>query len=268
MHEACRYATFVDDFWLLVIREGGTSSMPPGLKFLNTKGAKRGGELVQTAFFFDPSKHGDLVVESLISDLGGHEPPHADDLFAPFYQDASQRVLAFGFINYDKFLVMKEEALLRLIQERKGEDVQWGEWEDHVTWVSPGGRAEGLWVSGPRICCVYSTNSGGPLMDTYDFSQQASVRRTETVEDGKVWRSAPSLTQTLPLRDIITSYGCQDSIAFILVRTSRSSDVGPDPELTEVLYVRGLNIRQGIQWTPGTLCEFHLTGTIQCRVSM
>jgi hypothetical protein len=212
--------------------------MPPGLTFLNTKEATTGGgEILQTTLFFDDDEREDLAMMGLISDLGGHEPSYTDDLFAPFYPDPSQRVLAIDFISYDGVAVMKEETLLSLVQERKGEVLRWGEWGELVTWVLPGRHPDGLWVSGPRLRCVYSTDSGEPLMETYDFSARGPSRQTERVGVGEIQRFAPSVTQNLPvdeIYDIIAAYGCHDSTTFALVNLP---PLKLDPKLTIIFYV-------------------------------
>jgi hypothetical protein len=243
--------------------------VPPGLVFLNTKGTTRdGGEPLRTTFCFDPSNSEDLEIVGLVSDLGGHEPSNADELFAPFYPDASQRLLAVECLFYGYLLVAKAETFLRLVQEREGENLPWGEWKDIMTWVPC--MDSDLWVSGPRLCHVGWTDSGRLWLGTYDFSAQASARRTETVEGGEVRRFATGVPQTLPwwISDIVVSCGCHDSLTFILVKTPRFSDLRPDPKLTEALHARLLRIRRGTRCMCGTLCDFRVTGTIRCRVSM
>src|SRR5258708_1342156 len=119
--------------------------MRPAILFLNTKEIREGGgELVQTTFRLAPFEDEDLVIVGL---LNGHQPSCADDLFTPFYPDPSQRVIAVQFPRYDDGFVIKAETVLRLVQEREGEDLDWEEWKEYVTWVSPKRPMDNLWVS-------------------------------------------------------------------------------------------------------------------------
>jgi len=208
---------FIDDFWLVTPVRGSHS--PLSLRFFNTEQMKtENGKLAQTTFHFDPHQHKDLGIPGLGSDLGGHEPSHEDHLFAPFYPNPSQRVLPLWFSRDDRLLVVKIETLLKLAQERESEDIQWEEWQPHVTWVQRTSQTARFGVSGNRLCCVYSTESGGASMDVYDFGAGASTRHMETAEGGAVWRVTPDITKALPWRvdDILLLYGCHDSLAFVL----------------------------------------------------
>jgi len=219
-NEPYRSVVFVDDFWLVTpFRDESEPLVPLCLSFLNTEQKRTDGKFTQTTFYFDPYLHKDLEIPGIASDLGGHEPSREDDLSAPFYPDPSQRVLVLGFLGNLCLLIVKVEALFELAQEREGEDIQWEEWQTHMTWVQCTRHTTGFGVSGHRLCCRYSTESGGVLMDVYDFGAGASdVRHTETTEGGAVWRVAPDITKALPWRvdDILISYGCHDSIAFLL----------------------------------------------------
>lgn len=203
----------------------------------------------QTVFYFDLPQGNYSVTPELISDPGGHVPPREDELFAPFYPDPSRRILAIVNPGDGALLVTKTETLLRLALERKGEGLWWREWKSHVTWVPPGK----FWISGPRVCRAHWVRPEGtspPVstllnfvpgpemlqagfpsllrMDVYDFSPQASGRNTEIGEDGRVQRTAPSATQTLPLSlwqwtcQVFGLYGCHDSLTFVVVRIPRS----------------------------------------------
>jgi len=60
---------------------------------------KDGEEHVQTTFYL---YHDEFMVEvkpSHFSGSGGHEPSREDVLFAPFYPDPLQRVLAFEVVH-------------------------------------------------------------------------------------------------------------------------------------------------------------------------
>jgi hypothetical protein len=189
---------------------------------LSTKTATTSEEgLAQTTFYFDPSEYREFLRKDLVSDPGGYEPSREDDMFAPFYTDASQRLLVIGRMDSLGPLVMKTEVLLRLARERKGEDLRWGEWKANATRVSCDRGVHQLWVCGPRVLCVYWNDSGQTLMDMHDFSAQASPKYTKSAEDGMAERFKPNITQTLPweMADIIVSYGSHDSITFVLVKT-------------------------------------------------
>ena len=198
--------------------------------FLNTRErATVDRKPVQTTFHFDPSKHDEcawndgLGAVGLVFDLGGDEASCADNLFAPFYPDASQRLLVAESSDHS-LLVMKTETLLRLAQERKNRDLRWGEWEDHATWVTCEAHNLSLWVSGTRLCCVRSTDSGKLWMDVYDFSARASAKYTKTVRGGIIQQPAPSASRSLPwnIRDTIIADGCHNGIVFLVVKVPHS----------------------------------------------
>jgi len=218
--QAYWYMTFVDNFWLMVFFEDRREPLVHlGLTFLNTEQTKKDGEeLTQTTFYSRPFKYRNLLRSRIFTDLGGHEPSCEDDLFAPFYPDPSQRILAFWSQISDHFLVIKVETLLRLAREWEGEDLRSGEWQAHATWVRCTGYASIVWVSGPRLCFVGLTECGGTSIDVYDFSTGASAGCTETAEDGTVWRAAPDVIQALPsnIENIAISCGYHDSLAFVL----------------------------------------------------
>ena len=211
---------FVDDFWIAILLR--SEDELPGFILLNTKQATGDDEAFsQTTFYLDSSQPRDRYL-NFVSNLGGHEPSHDDDLFAPFYPDTSQRVLVIEGSS-DGLLVMKTEALLKLAQERKGEDLQWEEWQSCATWLLPTIPSSTLWLSGPRLCLEHAAEHHGERsMDVFDLSVQASARRTET----EVGCFEPDATQTLPWEtEPVISYGCHDNITFVLVRTTRSSNL-------------------------------------------
>jgi hypothetical protein len=213
-NNACRFATFIDDFWLALVREEDTPLQPAGLTLLNTKEITTdGGEFVQTTFCPNPARGVRLV--GLVSDLGGHEPSRVDARFAPFYPDVSQRVLAIRLSYLEYFLVVKEETLLRLAQERKGENLRWEEWKDHGTPIVTELFIQNLWVSGPRIRYVYPNDSEELYLNTYDFSARASARGTELLDN----------LSEQGIHDLVASCGCEDNIVFVMVKTIRSSEL-------------------------------------------
>lgn len=203
--------------------------MVPRLVLLNTEQTTTDSATpVQTTFHFDPQEHIDLEVMHLHLDLGAYKPSPEEDLLAPFYPDASERVLAVELYEYDFIFVMKTEVLLRLAQERGGADLQWGQWKTHAVRVQPGGRPA-LWVSGPRLFCTYWAGLGGgkTWMDVYDFSVQASARDAgiRVGGDGRVQGDVqwPSVQRCLPWGGsaVHFSNGGHDSIAFLMVNNPR-----------------------------------------------
>ena len=224
---------FVDDFWLMILRGG----VPTRLTFLDTKEARTNGvELVQTTFHFDYTP-GKVKDDFSLTLQGGHEPSCADDLFTPFHPDPSQRVLAVDrMLRCADVLVIKAETVLRLAQERKGEDLPWGEWEDYVTWVQPVCRASAVWISGSRLRCVYpmiyvgaeeedsegnnrNSDDEFPFIEEYDFSVRASSSHMGTLMN-------PNATQELSreISCILGGYGCHDSVVIVVVITLHSSN--------------------------------------------
>ena len=230
MDEACHSMTFVDDFWLALRLKGQSGpGIPPGLAFFNTKQKKVAGEeLAQTTFYLDPSEEDPWGRVDLVSDLGGHVPSHEDGLFAPFYLDPSQRVLGVEFLG--SVIVTKTETLLKLARDREGDCLQWREWQSHVTRIEREGYLNKIWVSGPRLCYAEVTESGETSMDVYDFGARASAVCVESIKDGVAQRFTPSVTQILPwgIDQIINSYGCHDSMTFVLVKTSCFSNLTPN----------------------------------------
>ena len=176
---------------------------------------------MQTTFFFDPSEHKDMTISHLNSEHGGYEPSQEDAQFAPFYPDSSQRVLVVEPMGCVGFYAVKTEALLRLAQERKGEDLQWGEWKAHSTWVFCDLEATSFWVSGPLLFCVAPTQFLQIAMEVYDFSAQAYARCMKMIKDGTAKQFEPSITHTLPWRvdEVAGSYGSHNSITFFLVKS-------------------------------------------------
>ena len=177
-------ATFVDDFWLVLVVDARAPLMLPELVFLDTNQTTiDGGELAQTTFYLDHYQHGNSKAV-FVSDLGGHGPSCEDDTFAPFYPDASHRLLVIEFMGTGCLFVMKTEALLRLAREREGEELQWGEWKAHVTRISTDVDTRKLWVSGPRLCLCTSPNLGKRwwMCTTSARKHLQNTRKRETME--------------------------------------------------------------------------------------
>ena len=186
-------ATFIEDSWLVLLGAEGGPLIPPALSFVGTED---GGEPTLTTFSLDRTEHRPPVFPTLVSDQGVYGPSHPP---APFYPDTSQRVSVVRFPNEDRFLVVGTEALLRLAQERKGEEVHWREWQAHATWVLRESETVPISLSGPRLFCVYLNASEETMMDVYDLSSRAPAMCTEMmIEDGIAKEFVPSITQTLP----------------------------------------------------------------------
>ena len=188
---------------------------------LNTEQTITGNPaLAQTTFHFDPHEHLDVKEICLYLDQGGYKPSPEEDLITPFYQDASQRVIATGFHECDSVFVMKTEVLLRLARERRGMGLEWEQWKSHAVEIQPGCCVD-LWVSGPRLFCISrgGRDDGEASMGVYDFSAQASAwcMQTVTDEDGR----PNSQIYGLPWDGsaIYLSNGGHDSIAVLMVST-------------------------------------------------
>ena len=177
-----RSVKFVDDRWLALVHTSRTPGIPPSLVLLNTDQTMTDDPtLAQTTFHFDPDHSGANVVQ-LNLDEGGHEPSLEESSFAPFYQAASQRMLAIDLRRCNLVFVVKIDALLRLAEEWGGTDLQWGQWKVHTVEVQLGDRpGVAVWISGPRLFCTYRTD--GIWQEVYDFSPRASARRMETTTD-------------------------------------------------------------------------------------
>ena len=195
---------------------------------------------MQTTFSFDPYGPEGLGLPKLICDLGVYEPSGRNDLFVPFYPDASQRVLVVTVLTCPGFLVIKTDALLRLAQERKGKCLRWGQWQAYTTRVSRDQEAISLWVSSPLVFCVTPHRGVQISIQVYDFSARASATYLKSVEDGMAEQFEPWIAYSLswPSEGII-SYGCYKSVTFILVKSPRPSN---QPQ-TNTFDIRILTIR-------------------------
>jgi hypothetical protein len=119
--EDYRSMTFVEDFWLMLLRRRSKPQIPPPSAFFNKEWTTiDGGTLAQTTFYFDPSRNHGLGLPDLISDPGGQEPSRKDDLLRHFIQTPCNECLcSISTTAYRYFLVVKVETLLKLVQERK-----------------------------------------------------------------------------------------------------------------------------------------------------
>jgi len=195
---------------------------------LNTEQTTADGTTpVHTTFHFDPREHLDLEVIHFYLDLGGYKPS-PEDSFAPFYPDASERVLVVELGECDFIFVMKTEVLLKLAREQGSVDLQWEQWKAYAVTVQPGGNPA-LWVSGSRLFCIYwaGLDGGETWMDVYEFSAQASARNAgvKVGEGGRIQGDVqwPSIQHCLPWDGsaVRFSKGGHDSIAFFMVNNLR-----------------------------------------------
>ena len=225
---AYRSAKFIDDYWLAFVLSSREAVPWPRLVLLNTEPTGGGTAPIQTTFHFDPREHPHLEVAYLCVEPGGHEPSPEEGLFAPFYPDASQRVLAVHLRGCESILVLKTEELLRLARERGGAALEWEQWRVRGIEVWPrDADVVDLWVSGPRLFFIARDTFGADeiWMDVYDFSAQASTRNLETTTDwdGTVQRCmSPSIRKYhLPWNAPVVHFanGGHDGIVLIMVNT-------------------------------------------------
>ena len=189
---------------------------------LNTERTTTDGQtLAGTTFHLDPHWNWSLVKIRLYLEQGGHKPS-PDDLLAPFYQDASQRILAVGFNGHNSVFVTKIGALLELARERGGTHFEWEQWKAHVAEIQPECYTD-LWISGPRIfyISIIKMDTMDVAIGVYDFSAYISAWGIKEVtgEDGRVLRV---MLQSSPMYDlpwngyaICLSGGGHDSIVLM-----------------------------------------------------
>jgi len=186
---------------------------------------------MRTTFGLGPLEYLGLGAAFLHLEPGGYEPSHDEVSFAPFYPDASQRVLAIDLCGCGTIYVVKTEVLLKLARERRGADIEWWQWKEHAFEVrhqdGPGDLVA-RWVSGHRLFCVWPSGleDEASRMDVYDFSARASVREPETTtgRGREVWAS----TQSYPFWDasmIRSGEGSGDTMALLMVNALRSPDL-------------------------------------------
>ena len=179
---------------------------------------------MQTTFGLGPLKYPGLGAAFLHLESGGYEPSHDEVSFAPFYPDASQRVLAIEFCARGTICVVKTEVLLKLAREQGGTDIEWGQWKAHAFEVRPGNLVA-RWVSGHRLFCVSPSGSGGEAtrIDVYDFGARAPGRESETTDRGR--RVRPS-AQGYPSWDasVVSGEGTCDTLV-LRVNALRSPDL-------------------------------------------
>ena len=164
-------------------------------------------------------------------DEGGYKPSSEEASFAPFYQDASQRVIAVQFYPFEYALVMKAETLLKLAREHRGTNLMWEEWNAHAVEIQTKDITV-LWISGTRvfyICCA-EEGDGETWMNVHDFSPRKFARCVEPVTDSRDGRFPrvgwqPSVEKhRLPWHAPAIEFmgGDHDSIVVFMVKVSRS----------------------------------------------
>ena len=226
---------FVDDYWLALIVASCGPAAAPRLVLIDTEQTLIDhSTLTQTTFHFDPHEHSGVDTIRLYLDQGGHKPSVEEASFAPFYQDASQRLLAVELRSYGSTFVVKAEVLFKLARERGGADLEWEEWKAHAAEIQTR-DATIIWISGPRVLCICLTEGPdwGSWMDVHDFSPRELARCMETVTDSKggrflrVRRPHGVVRYRLPWDTPAIQFldGCHDSIALLIVNVPRSSNL-------------------------------------------
>jgi len=188
--------------------------------------------LAQTTFHFDAREHSDMATIHLHLDRGGHKPSPEEVLLAPFYQDASQRVLAVELRSRELAFVMKAEVLLKLARERGGADIEWEQWNAHTLEVQTGDSTV-LWVSGPRVFCWTGGADGTSWMNVRNFSPRELATCMKTVTDSKggrllrVRRPRSVVRHPLPWYSFAIQFldGGHNGIALVMVKVPRSSNL-------------------------------------------
>ena len=167
----------------------------------------------------------DTIVLNL--DQGGYKSPSEETSFTPFYQNASQWVLAVQFYPHESGFVMKAKALLKLAREQRGANLVWEEWNAHAVEIQTRGCII-LWVSSPRVFYICCTERGDG-MNVYDFSPRRFVKCVEPVTNSRYGRFPrvgwpPSAEHCLPWHTPVTQFsdGGHDSIVLLMANVSRS----------------------------------------------
>ena len=178
---------FIDDHLLLAALES-TSSLPPSLLLIDTE--EVGVTPVQTTFHLSPQFRYTRSPRLLL-EQGVHEPSPEESL-APFYPDPAQRIVILPLIlplrHPIRYLAVSVGALLEL-KSRGGAEIGWDEWKDHVAIPRHllDHHIATLWVSGCRLFCICSTESGPDhQMKVYDFSPQGRAQYLSEEADGSL----------------------------------------------------------------------------------
>ena len=184
----------------------------------------------QTTFHFDPDGHLDVDNICLHLDRGGNKSSPEESLLAPFYQDASQRIVTVELDQCDSIFVMKTEVLLELAREQGDANLEWEQRKAHAAEVQS--SAMNFRVSGPRLFCACwpEDQDARTRLDVYDFSARVSARhmKTATDKDGRflrvMWPSVKKyhLLWDLSLRD---SSAGHDSLAILTANIPYSQNL-------------------------------------------
>jgi len=225
---------FVDDYCLALVFSPCEPISSPRFAFIDTEQTPIDPNMAQTTFNLDLREGSDVDKILLQFDQGGHKPSSEEALFAPFYQDASQRVIAVQFDPYEYAFVMRAEALLKLAREQRGANLAWEEWNAHAIEIPVRGIMVG-WVSGPRVFYLGCTEgeNGETWMDVQDFSPREFAKCMEPVtdsRDGRFPRAGlpPNVEKHhMPWKApaIQFSEGSHDSIVVLMVNVSRSRNL-------------------------------------------
>jgi len=221
---------FIDNYWLAFVLAPYKPGPPPKLVLLNTEQTTTAdAKPAQTTFDLNPLDYTGYGMAFLHLEPGGYEPSSGEDSFAPFYPDASQRVLAVDLCGTGMIYVVKTEVLLKLAREWGPADIEWKRWKAHAfeVWT---GDVVARWVSGHRFFCVYPSGSGdeAACIEVYDFGARASAGEMETTTGGG--RKALPSVRGHPLWDVSmiqSGEGNRDTMAFLMVNALRSPDLTP-----------------------------------------
>jgi len=162
---------FIDDDRLLGCLNP-TSMEPQSLVVLDTRKSV-GGFPLKTLFHF-PSFGGNFAYPPLLLEHGAHKPS-PEESQAPFYRDPAQRIVALCLGRYDGTPIFRIGALLELLEDREGSEIEWDDWKSHVVIPSLDPDCESppcIWVSG---CRLFSVDSVDAQMEVYDSSMQGCM---------------------------------------------------------------------------------------------
>jgi hypothetical protein len=166
-------AEFIDDYRLL-IRVRQTVDAQPSLVLMDT-GKNTGGSPMQTVFHL-PRSIGGLY---FTLEWGAHKPSREESL-APFHHDPAQGIVVLELERDSRRLVVRVGALLKLLRDREGTEIEWDEWKHYVVLTSIDLEhlmIHAVRVSGCRLFFIYCTGSGSDFqMEAYDFSMQGRAK--------------------------------------------------------------------------------------------
>lgn len=210
----------------------------------------------RTVFHFNIQRYLPIEGMRLHFNRGGYKPSPEEDLFAPFYRDPTQQIVAVELYkpSHKSVFVMNVDVLLKLARERGGEDLKWEQLRTHMVEILPRDHHADLWVSGSRLFRMRRRWDDRKMwMDVYDFNARASTLYMGTNRSGRTAR--PRIEgRGLPWDAYMTHFSDSghDSIAHLMVRTPIPES---DQNLTKVLHVRDsmvMKVRSQVQCICGT----------------